>query len=196
MGKVITISRQFGSGGRTIGRMVAEKLGIPCYDNEIITQIAEKSGFCEEYIREKGEYTNTGSKFFNAIGFGYANGLSLQDRLWIEQEKVILELAQKGDCVIVGRCADFILENKVKCIKVFIHTSMKNRIDRINRFYNEEEAPTERSLEGKDKRRKAYYQYYTDVEWGVAKNYHLCLDSGELGVENCANIIAEVYKQN
>ena len=125
MGKVITISRQFGSGGRTIGRMVAEKLGIPCYDNEIITQIAEKSGFCEEYIREKGEYSNTGSKFFNAIGFGYVNGLSLQDRLWIEQEKVILELAQKGDCVIVGRCADFILQDKVKCVKVFIHTSMK-----------------------------------------------------------------------
>lgn len=195
MGKVITISRQFGSGGRTIGRMVAEKLGIPCYDQEIITQIAEKSGFCEEYIREKGEYTATGSKFFNAIGFGYAGGLSLQDRLWIEQEKVIIELAQKGDCVIVGRCADFILEDKAECIKVFIHTSMKNRIDRINKFYNEKEAPTERSLEAKDKRRRAYYQYYTDIEWGLAKNYHLCLDSGVLGVEKCANIIADVYSK-
>ena len=194
MNKIITISRQYGSGGRTIGRMVAEKLGIPCYDQEIITQIAEKSGFCEEYIREKGEYTNTGSNFFNAIGIGYLSGLSLQDRLWIEQEKVILELAEKGDCVIVGRCADFILQDKVECVKVFIHTSMKNRIDRILKYYNESEVPTEKSLEGKDKRRRAYYQYYTDVDWGIAKNYHLCLDSGELGVETCADIIANVYK--
>ena len=194
MSRIITISRQYGSGGRTIGRMVAEKLGIPCYDQEIITQIAEKSGFCEEYIREKGEYTNTGSNFFNAIGIGYLNGLSLQDRLWIEQEKVILELAEKGDCVIVGRCADFILQDKVECVKVFIHTSMKNRIDRIIKYYNESEVPTEKSLEGKDKRRRAYYQYYTDVDWGIAKNYHLCLDSGELGVETCADIIANVDK--
>ena len=194
MSRIITISRQYGSGGRTIGRMVAEKLGIPCYDQEIITQIAEKSGFCEEYIREKGEYTNTGSNFFNAIGISYLNGLSLQDRLWIEQEKVILELAEKGDCVIVGRCADFILQDKVECVKVFIHTSMKNRIDRIIKYYNESETPTEKSLEAKDKRRRAYYQYYTDVDWGIAKNYHLCLDSGELGVETCADIIANVYK--
>ncbi len=194
MSKIITISRQYGSGGRTIGRMVAEKLGIPCYDQEIITQIAEKSGFCEEYIREKGEYTNTSSNFFNAIGIGYLSGLSLQDRLWIEQEKVIIELAEKGDCVIVGRCADFILQDRFECIKVFVHTSMKNRIDRIIKYYNENEVPTERSLEAKDKRRRAYYQYYTDVEWGLAKNYHLCLDSGELGVENCADIIANVYK--
>ena len=106
------------------------------------------------------------------------------------------KLAEKGDCVIVGRCADFILQDKAECIKVFVHTSMKNRIDRIIKYYNEKEAPTEKSLETKDKRRRAYYQYYTDIEWGLAKNYHLCLDSGELGVETCADIIANVYKRS
>lgn len=195
MSKVITISRAYGSGGRTVGRIVSEKLGIPCYDHEIITAIAEKSGFCEEYIRERGEYANSGSKFFNAMGIGYTNGLSLQDRLWIEQEKVILELAEKGDCVIVGRCADFILKDRVECLKVFIHTSMQNRIDRIIKYYEEKEVPTERSLKDKDKRRKAYYQYYTDIEWGAVKNYHLCLDSGILGVEKCADIIVSVFNQ-
>ena len=112
MSKIITISREFGSGGRTIGRKVAEKLGIPCYDQEIIEKIAQKSGFCEEFIREKGEYASSGSKFFNALSASYANGLSMQDKLWIEQERVITEIAQKEDCVIIGRCADVILQGK------------------------------------------------------------------------------------
>jgi hypothetical protein len=170
-------------------------LGIPCYDQEIIDQIAKESGFCEEFIREKGEYANTGSKFFNALSAGYANGLSLQDRLWIEQEKIITELANKGDCVIVGRCADAILKAKAQCLKVFIHADMQKRMERIVSVYGENEQPTERRLRDKDKRRKAYYQYYTDTTWGDVNNYHLCLDSGELGIDVCAEIIVSAYKK-
>ena len=137
MHKIITVSREFGSGGRTIGRKVAEKLGIPCYDQELIEKIAQKSGFCEEFIKDKGEYANTGSKFFNALSASYVNGLSLQDRLWIEQEKVITEIATKEDCVIVGRCADVILRDKADCLKVFIHADMQKRMERIVNVYGE-----------------------------------------------------------
>ncbi len=194
MSKIITISREFGSGGRTIGRKVAEKLGIPCYDQEIIEKIAQQSGFCEEFIREKGEYASSGSKFFNALSASYANGLSMQDKLWIEQERVITEIAQKEDCVIIGRCADVILQGKADCLKVFIHASMQKRAERVEKLYGLREESTERRLKDKDKRRKAYYQYYTDVEWGDVGNYHLCLDSGELGIEKCVDIIASAYK--
>ncbi|MBR4420648.1 MAG: cytidylate kinase-like family protein [Clostridia bacterium] len=194
MSKIITISREFGSGGRTIGRKVAEKLGIPCYDQEIIEKIAQKSGFCEEFIREKGEYASSGSKFFNALSASYANGLSMQDRLWIEQERVITEIAQKEDCVIIGRCADVILQGKADCLKVFIHASMQKRAERVEKLYGLREESTERRLKDKDKRRKAYYQYYTDVEWGEVGNYHLCLDSGKLGIEKCVDIISSAYK--
>ncbi len=195
MHKVITISREFGSGGRTIGKKVAERLGIHCYDQEIIEKIAKSSDFCEEYIRERGEYAPTASKFFNALSAGTANGLSLQDKLWIEQEKVITELAEKENCVIVGRCADAILKGKANCLKVFIHASMEKRMERIVNVYGETEQPTERRLKDKDKRRKAYYQYYTDTEWGDINNYHVCLDSGELGIETCVNIIEKVYNE-
>ena len=194
MSKIITISREFGSGGRTIGRKVAEKLGIPCYDQEIIEKIAQKSGFCEEFIREKGEYASSGSKFFNAISASYANGLSMQDKLWIEQERVITEIAQKEDCIIIGRCADVILQGKADCLKVFIHASMQKRAERVEKLYGLREESTERRLKDKDKRRKAYYQYYTDVEWGEVGNYHLCLDSGKLGIEKCVDIISSAYK--
>ena len=194
MSKIITISREFGSGGRTIGRKVAEKLGIPCYDQEIIEKIAQKSGFCEEFIREKGEYASSGSKFFNALSASYANGLSMQDKLWIEQERVITEIAQKEDCVIIGRCADVILQGKADCLKVFIHASMQKRAERVEKLYGLREESTERRLKDKDKRRKAYYQYYTDVEWGEVGNYHLCLDSGKLGIEKCVDIISSAYK--
>ena len=194
MNKIITVSREFGIGGRTIAKKVAEALGVPCYDQEIIEQISKESGFCEEFIREKGEYASTGSKFFNALSAGYTNGLSLQDRLWIEQERIITELAKKGDCIIVGRCADVILKDKAQLLKVFIHADMQKRMERIVRVYGENEQPTERRLRDKDKRRKAYYQYYTDTTWGDVNNYHLCLDSGVLGVDSCAELIVSAYK--
>ncbi len=190
--KIITISREFGSGGRTIGRMVAERLGIPCYDNEIIDKVALESGFAHDYIAERGEYALYGSWLGNAFSVGGNKGLSNQDVLWVTQRKTIREFAERGPCVIVGRCADYILQDK-EILKVFIHADKQTRAERIVRLYGERDASPEKRLKEKDKRRSAYYRFYTDMEWGKAQNYHVSLNSGELGVEKCVDIICSLY---
>ena len=191
LNRVITISREFGSGGRTIGRKVAEKLGIPCYDAEIINKIAKESGYAAEYIREEGEYASGG--WLSTVFTDRTMGLTNQDKLWNIQSRVITELAEKGSCVIVGRCADFILRDKADCLKVFIHACMEKRAERIVKEYGEREETPEQRLKDKDKRRAAYHRFYTNMKWGHAQNYHVCLDSGELGLDRCAEIIARLY---
>lgn len=193
MNRVITISRQFGSGGRTIGRQVAEKLGIPCYDQELIEQLAEKSGFTKEYIKERSEYTERGGWLANALSGRAAGGMTNQDHIWVAQRELILELAAKGPCVMVGRCADYILQGQADCLNVFIHASMENRAERIVKMYGERDDAPEKRLRDKDKRRKAYYQFYTDTEWGRAENYHVALDSGALGIDKCVELIVSLY---
>ena len=116
-----------------------------------------------------------------------------QDHIWIAQRELILELAAKGPCVIVGRCADYILKDHADCLNVFIHAGMEQRAERIVKMYGERPDSPEKRLKDKDKRRKAYYQFYTDTEWGVAEHYHLALDSGVLGLEKCVDIITQVY---
>lgn len=191
--KIIAISRQFGSGGRTVGKLVAQKLGIPCYDQEIIEKIAEESGFCPEFIKERGEYASSGSWLANAFSDRDYYGNSIQDKVWFAQRKVILELAEKGPCVIVGRCADYVLEDGYDCLKVFIHADMQARAKRIVEQYGENTQSPERRLRDKDKRRAAYYNFYTDRKWGDLNNYDICLSTSALGIEKCAEIIAEVY---
>lgn len=191
LNRVITISREFGSGGRTIGRKVAEKLGIPCYDAEIINKIAKESGYAAEYIREEGEYASGG--WLSTVFTDRTMGLTNQDKLWNIQSRVITELAEKGSCVIVGRCADYILRDKADCLKVFIHACMEKRAERIVKEYGEREETPEQRLKDKDKRRAAYHRFYTNMKWGHAQNYHVCLDSGELGLDRCAEIIARLY---
>ena len=193
MNRVITISRQFGSGGRTIGRQVAEKLGIPCYDQELIEQLAEKSGFTKEYIKKHSEYTERGGWLANALSGRAAGGMTNQDHIWVAQRELILELADKGPCVMVGRCADYILQGQADCLNVFIHASMENRAERIVTMYGERDDAPEKRLRDKDKRRKAYYQFYTDTEWGRAENYHVALDSGALGIDKCVELIVSLY---
>ena len=193
MNRVITISRQFGSGGRTIGREVAAKLGIPCYDQELLEKLAEKSGFTPEYIKERGEYTERGGWLANALSGRVGGGMNNQDHIWIAQRELILELAAKGPCVIVGRCADYILKDKADCLNVFIHADMAHRAERIVKMYGERADAPEKRLRDKDKRRKAYYQFYTDTDWGMAENYHIALDSGALGLDRCVEIIAQLY---
>ena len=189
--RVITISREFGSGGRTIGRRTAEKLGIPCYDAELIQKIAEESGFTADYIKEEGEYAHRGflASAFDNRTFGPTN----QDKLWIIQRSIIIDLAEKGPCVIVGRCADYILKDKADCLTVFIHADMEYRAERIVKEYGERDESPEQRLKDKDKRRAAYHRFYTDMKWGQAQNYHLCLDSGKLGIEKCVEIISGLY---
>ena len=189
--KVITISREFGSGGRTIGKKVAEKLGIPCYDSEIIQEMAKETGFAPDYVKEAVEYVP--DSFLSAAFSNRMFGPTNEDILWEHQYRVITELAEKSSCVIVGRCADFILQDKADCLKVFIHADMAFRAKRIVEVYGErEQAPDER-LRDKDKRRAAYHRFYTDMKWGCAQNYHLTLDSGVLGIDKCAALIAELF---
>lgn len=188
MHKIITVSRQFGSGGRTIGKEVAAKLGIPCYDHELIEKVAEESGFAKEYIAEQGEYAAK-SWLLNAFSYGQTN----RDFIWIFQRKAILELAEQGPCVFVGRCADFILRDRADLLKVFIHADPQKRAERIVTRYGEWTEAPEKRLKDMDKRRSAYYRFYTDTEWGVAKNYHLSLDSGAFGIEKCVDLIVQLY---
>lgn len=189
--RIITISREFGSGGRTIGKRTAEKLGIPCYDAELIQKIAEESGFAADYIKEEGEYAAGG--WFAPVLSNRSMGPTNQDRLWSIQRKVILELAEKESCVIVGRCADYILKGRADCLNVFIHADMEHRAERIVKEYGEREETPEQRLRDKDKRRSAYHRFYTDMKWGCAQNYHLCLDSGALGIDKCVEILVELY---
>lgn len=191
--KIITISREFGSGGRTIGRMVAEKLGIPFYDKELVDQIALESGFAPQYVEEHGEHSPGKSFFSYAFAHhgvpGVMNGLSTADFLWNIQCNVILQLADKGPCVIVGRNADYILKDRKDCLHAFIHADMDFRADRIVRLYGESEKSPEARLQEKDKRRRVNYQHYTGRAWGTAQNYDICLNSSTIGIEECVDII-------
>lgn len=191
--RIITISREFGSGGRTIGKMTAETLGIPCYDQELIEKLSEDSGFTEDYIREQDESSAHKGWFANAFSGRSLNGVSNQDYLWIIQRSIILELAARESCVIVGRCADYILKDAADCLKVFIHAGFDKRAQRIVSLYGETDVPTQKILADKDKRRAAYYQFYTDTQWGLARNYHVTLDSGVLGIEQCSSLISGLY---
>lgn len=189
--RVITISREFGSGGRTIGKKTAEKLNIPCYDSQLIQKIAAESGFNEEYIKEAGEYAPGGflSSALSHRGIAITN----EDYIWEIQCRTITDLAQQGPCVIVGRCADYILRDKADCLKVFIHADLDFRAKRIVEVYGEREQSPQQRLKDKDKRRAAYHRFYTDMKWGHAQNYDLTLNSGTLGIENCVNIITQLY---
>lgn len=191
--RVVTISREFGSGGRTVGKKLAQRLKIPCYDQELIEKIAQQSGFTQDFIQEKGEYTSYGSWFANAFSNRSSQGMSAQDYLWTVQRQVILDLVKEGPCVIVGRCADYILRDEADCLKVFIHAAMDKRAERIVRLYGETDEHPLKRLKDKDKRRAAYYKFYTDQEWGDVRSCHMALDSGVLGLERCVDLIAQVF---
>ena len=198
--KIITISREFGSGGRTIGRKVAEELGIPFYDKELVDQIAMESGFAPKFGEEHGEHSPTGSLFSYAFAPqgvpGIMNGLSTADFLWNIQCNVILQLADKGPCVIVGRNADYILKDRPDALHVYVFADAPFRADRIVRLYGDSEKTPEQRLAEKDKRRRVNYQHYTGRTWGQAQNYDICLDTGVLGIEQCKDIVVSIVKNS
>ena len=195
MKKVITIRREFGSGGRTIGRDVAENLGYAFYDKELIERIAEESGLSKEYIEEHGE-SSPGRNYFGYAFVGRdTSGNSVWDYLWRVQRNIIEELAEKGNCVIVGRCADYILRKRTDCLHVFIHADMEKKKERIVNLYGETSASPEKRLREKNKTRAMNYKYYTDRTWGMAENYHLSLDSGVLGEKKCVELITGLAKE-
>jgi cytidylate kinase len=194
--KIITISREFGSGGRSIGREVAKRLGIPFYDKELVDQIALASGFSPDFVAEHGEHSPTRSRLAYAFSHqsvpGVMNGMSTADFLWSVQCNVIMQLADQGPCVIVGRNADYILKDRRNCLNVFIHADKEHRADRIVRLYGESEKSPEARLNEKDKRRAINYQHYTGQNWGQTQNYDLCLNSGKLGIDACVDLIVSL----
>ena len=194
--KIITISREFGSAGRTIGREVAKRLGIPFYDKELVDQVALESGFAPKFVEEHGEHSPGNSIFsytFAPQGMpGIMNGLSAADFLWNIQCSVILQLADKGPCVIVGRNADYILKDRTDCLHAFIYANLEARAERIVRLYGDSEKTPIARLNEKDKRRKVNYQHYTGRNWGQAQNYDICLDSSSLGIETCVDILVKL----
>mgnify|MGYP004466042343 FL=1 len=187
--RIITISREFGSGGRFIGEEVAKQLGIKYYDKDIIAKIAEQSGFSPEYITEKAELSPKKGLFAYAFSGRDVTGKSIEDMVYEAQRKVILEIAEKESCVIIGRNADFILKDKDNVLNVFIHGDMPEKVARICKLYNVTEEEAEKMMADIDKRRMTNYRFYTDQKWGMAKNYTLSLNSSELGYDLCEKII-------
>lgn len=198
--RIITISREFGSGGRTIGHLVAEKLGIPFYDKELVDHIALESGFSAKFIEEHGEHAPGKSIFSYAFAHqsvpGVIDGISTADILWNAQCNVILQIAEKGPCVIVGRNADYILKDREDCLHIYIHADKPFRAERIVKLYGEAEKKPTARLDEKDKKRSVNYHHYTGRTWGKAQNYDLCLCSSTLGIEACADMIVSIIKNS
>ena len=192
--RIITISREFGSGGRFIGEEVAKKLGIAYYDKNIISQIAEKSGLSPEYIQENAELSPKKGLFAYAFSGRDITGKSVEDMVYEAQRNIILELAEKEPCVIIGRNADYILKDRDDVLNVFIHGDMPEKIKRITGLYNVKEKEVVKMMADTDKRRRTNYNFYTDQNWGKASNYTLCLNSSQLGYDRCEMIIMECVK--
>lgn len=192
--RIITISRQFGSGGRYIGECVASRLGIGYYDKAIIAEIAEQTGLAEDFIEKAGEYSPTKSIFsYSFVGRNRA-GVSIDDYLHKIQRKIILDIAQKGPCVIVGRCADYILRDRDDCVNIFIFGNKAEKISRITGIYGDTPKEAEQRMREMDKKRSINYKYFTDREWGKFENYTLMLNSSTVGIENCVDIIENIAK--
>ena len=192
--RIITISREFGSGGRFIGEKVAKKLGIAYYDKNIINDIAEKSGLSPEYVQKNAELSPKKGLFAYAFAGRDITGKSVEDMVYEAQRKVILDLAGKEPCVIIGRNADFILKDRDDVLNVFIHGDMPEKIQRITHLYNVGEQEAVKMMADTDKRRMANYNFYTEQNWGKASNYTLCLNSSEIGYDKCEAIIIECSK--
>ena len=199
--KIVTISRQYGSGGRYIGENLAKAMGVPCYDEKLIDMVAKESGFAQSFVAEKGERM-TGSLLFNIASslsfannvFSTNNGVTLQDEIYFTQNRIIKELADKGPCVIVGRCADYILREREDCLNVFIFADNESKIERAEKYFNitREEAPA--VLKKKDKARANHYKYYTEKDWKEPSNYDICINSDAIGIDNAVNLICDMVK--
>ena len=191
---IITLGRQHGSNGHDIARALADALGYTCYDKEIVDHAAENSSFSKEILDTYDEKRVSSYIVPTPHYIGMNEGFRLNLQIATAQFDTIRSLADKGNAIFVGRCADYIFQDKAKCLKVFIHADMAFRAKRIVEVYGEREQSPEQRLRDKDKRRAAYHRFYTNMKWGYAQNYHITLDSGELGIDKCADIIADLYK--
>lgn len=190
MTKIITISREFGSGGREIGQRLAEKLGIPFYDKELIKMAAEDIDI-EEHIFELYDDAFMEKEEMKYTPFSMIYEVPMSDQIFVAQSRVIHRLAEHGPCVIVGRCADMVLKDE-QCLNLFFYASMKKRVQRLlekEHLPEEEARQVEKKVREIDRKRKDYYQYYTGNEWGKPQNYHLCLDSQKAGMDACIDAV-------
>lgn len=185
---VITIAREYGSGGRYIGKLVAKKLGINLYDKEFIEKMALDTGLSTEYIKETEQKRN----IFDVFNNGYYSGLSNADELFIKEAKFIKEVANKESCVIVGRCADFILKDNKNVLKIFINSNMKDKINRVVKYYKINKEEAEKEIVKENKLRENHYNYYTEKEWKNPENYDLCINSDSIGIDNAVELICNL----
>lgn len=192
---IITISREYGSGGREIGEKLAMELGIPFYDKAIIDKAAKETGFCAEFI-EKEEQKVTSSLLFNLATNAYSlgnmvshYGQSLSDQVFQAEAKIIKELASEGSCVIVGRCADYILKNQFPCFNVFVCADFEKRCERAIKIDDIAKENVQDVVRKKDKARIRHNQFYGSQDWGDARNYDITLNSGNLGIENAVQVL-------
>ena len=184
---VITISREYGSGGRYIGKLVADKLGIKLYDKEFINKLSKETGLSEDYIESNEQKRES-------IDGLYYNGMSNADELFVKEAELIKKVANKESCVIIGRCADFVLKDKKNVIKVFVYNNMENKIKRAEKFYNIDKKKAEKEINKINKLRANHYKHYTDREWQNHENYDICINSDALGVEKSADLICEIVE--
>ena len=195
---VITIGRQFGSGGRYVGRLLAEKLGVPFYDKELLSEAAKTSGICEEILEEHDEKPTrsllfslvTGVQSHMSSGAFYMD-MPLNHKIFLAQFDAIRRIAEEGPCVIVGRCADYVLRENPDAVSVFVKADMASKVDRAVKYYGIEADKAEDSIRKADKQRASYYNYYATATWGDVDNYDLVVDTGVLGVEGAVELIAK-----
>ena len=189
---VITIAREYGSGGRYIGSLVAKKLGIKLYDKEFIEKMAKDTGLSEDYI-EDNEQKRSALDVFNN---GYYATLNNADELFIKESEFIKDVASKESCIIIGRCADFILKDNKNMLKVFVNNSMENKIKRAVEFYNMDKSNAEKEISRINKLRANHYKYYTEKEWRDPANYDICINSDVIGVERAAELVCDIVNKN
>lgn len=196
---IITISREFGSGGRTIARSVAEELGYKFYDDALVERVAAESGYSVDFVKQHGEdASSTNSFLFNLARSGNSGSAGvpgISDKLYVIQHNIICNIADEGPCVIVGHCADYILKDREDAFHAFIFADIEFKADRIVRLYGESDVSPYRRLESKDKKRKVYYKNYTGRHWGLSTNYNISLDSSLIGVDKCADIIIDLVRE-
>ena len=198
---IITIGRQFGSGGRSIGEKLAEKLGVPFYDKELISLAAKESGMSPDVFNEVDEkaansllYSLSMGMYNFGSGFSAMGDLPVNDKLYLLQHKIIRKIAEEGSCVIVGRCADYVLRDRDDCVNIFFYANMEFRKQESVKKHGIDEARAEHIITKTDKNRANYYSFYSGQKWGMTENYDLCIDTSKLSEETIVDLIAEYIR--
>lgn len=199
---IVCIGRQFGSGGQEIGQGLADKLGIPLYDKEILKKAAEESGIVEELFERADEMPTNSFLYTLSVGaHGHAMGMPnygdylTNDKLFLFQSNTIREMAEKESCVIIGRCADYILRDRKDMLSVFIHAPLEMRIQYLRDRRNVPADEAKALIKKSDRQRANYYNFYADCDWGAVSTYDVAINSGKLGIEKSVDVLAGICER-